>query len=232
VAIAGRVYTANLGIERIVVNLTANPRIRFLLLAGRESPIFQPGQTLGALAANGVGPEGRIIGAAGSQPVVASVSAERVAAFRAQVEVIDRRGELEPSVIAGEVRALLARAPGPFSATAALERAARPADEAAFVPIRPGGRRQPLVYDPAGFVVITVDAARREIVVRHYRANYRPAHELRGHSAEALLLGLLREQLVSQCSHAGYLGAELAKAEAALHLGLRYEQDQPLRRAT
>jgi hypothetical protein len=29
---------------------------------------------------------------------------------------------------------------------------------------------------------------------------------------------------------AAYLGGELAKAEAALRLGLRYEQDQPLRR--
>jgi transposase len=32
-----------------------------------------------------------------------------------------------------------------------------------------------------------------------------------------------------ELSHAGYLGAELAKAEAALRLDLRYEQDQPLR---
>jgi tetrahydromethanopterin S-methyltransferase subunit A len=47
-----------------------------------------------------------------------------------------------------------------------------------------------------------------------------------------MFLGLLREDLVSQLSHAGYLGAELAKAEAALCLGLCYEQDQPLRRDT
>lgn len=46
-----------------------------------------------------------------------------------------------------------------------------------------------------------------------------------------MLLGLLREGLVSQLSHAGYLGAELAKAEAALRLGssVRYEQDRALR---
>jgi hypothetical protein len=43
-----------------------------------------------------------------------------------------------------------------------------------------------------------------------------------------MLLGLLREGLISQLSHAGYLGAELAKAEAALHLDLRYRQDRPL----
>jgi hypothetical protein len=40
--------------------------------------------------------------------------------------------------------------------------------------------------------------------------------------------------LISQLSHAGYLGAELAKAESALRLGLGiyYEQDRPLRRST
>ena len=50
VAIAGKVYTANLGIERILVNVTTNPAIRFLLLCGKDSPLFHPGQSLVALA--------------------------------------------------------------------------------------------------------------------------------------------------------------------------------------
>jgi dihydropteroate synthase len=37
---------------------------------------------------------------------------------------------------------------------------------------------------------------------------------------------------VSQTDHAGYLGIELAQAEASLRFGLRYEQDQHLRRET
>jgi tetrahydromethanopterin S-methyltransferase subunit A len=78
--------------------------------------------------------------------------------------------------------------------------------------------------------VITPDLEARQIVVRHYRADNSPAHEMRGRNAGAVLLGLLREGLVSQLSHAGYLGAELTKAETALRLDLRYEQDQPLRR--
>src|SRR5258708_17405114 len=52
---------------------------------------------------------------------------------------------------------------------------------------------------------------------------------MRGRMAGSMLLGLLREGLVTQLSHAGYLGEELAKAQAALHLGLRYDQDRPLR---
>jgi len=52
VAIAGEVQTANLGIERIILNVTGNPSIRFLLLCGKESRLFGPGQTLGALFDN------------------------------------------------------------------------------------------------------------------------------------------------------------------------------------
>ena len=48
VAIAGQVYTPNAGIERIVANLNANPAIRFLLLCGRDSKLFLPGQSLSA----------------------------------------------------------------------------------------------------------------------------------------------------------------------------------------
>jgi hypothetical protein len=36
-------------------------------------------------------------------------------------------------------------------------------------------------------------------------------------------------ELVTQPGQAGYLGAELVKPEAAMRLGLRYEQDKPLR---
>ena len=46
-----------------------------------------------------------------------------------------------------------------------------------------------------------------------------------------MLLGLVREGLVTQLSHAGYLGEELAKAQTALQFGLRYDQDRPLRLA-
>jgi tetrahydromethanopterin S-methyltransferase subunit A len=95
---------------------------------------------------------------------------------------------------------------------------------------QPGGKREPLAYNTKGYFAITIDRSVGEIVVRHYLTDNSPAHEMRGRTGESLLLGLLREGLVSQLSHAGYLGAELARAEAALRLQLRYEQDQPLRR--
>jgi len=77
--------------------------------------------------------------------------------------------------------------------------------------------------------VITLDRPADQIVVRHYRPDHTPAHEMRGRNGSSMFLGLIRQRLVSQLSHAGYLGAELAKADAALRLGLRYAQDRPLR---
>jgi tetrahydromethanopterin S-methyltransferase subunit A len=227
VAIAGRLNTANLGIEDLVVNVTANPNIRFLLLCGKESPVFRQGQTLRALIENGTTADRRVIGAEGYEPLLKNVSMESVAQFRGQIELADRTGENDPRAIAAAARELASRTPGalPSSNTAGAD-ALR---ESAFVQIPPGGRRDPLWYDPKGFFVIRLDRAAGEIVTRHFLRDYTPAHEMRGHSAEAIVLGLLREELVSQLSHAGYLGAELAKAESALRLGLSYEQDRPLR---
>lgn len=238
VAIAGRLYTVNLGIERIVLNVTTNPAIRVLLLCGKESPVFQPAQGLRALYADGVDAEGRIVGAAGHLPVLRNVPRARIDRFRHQIELVDHTGETDIAALQAHVGELAARAPGPFSSgqddgTAlprGWERALPGADEAPpFVSIRPGGKRQPLAYDPNGFFIITLDRTASEIILRHYLPDNAPAHEMRGRSAEPMLLGVVREGLISQLSHAGYLGAELAKAEQALRLRLRYEQDQPLR---
>lgn len=238
VAIAGRTYTPNLGIERILLNVTANPAIRFLLVCGKESPIFQPGQALEALCHDGMTSDRRIVGAEGYFPVLANIPPERVEVFRRQVELVGLPGEMKPDAIRAQVRALVERTPGPYleawtddgagsSRATTVEKL--DVDRQQFKSLRPGGRRQPLAYDPRGFFVITLSRKRNQIVLRHYLPDNSPAHEMRGRSAEAILLGLLREGLISQMSHAGYLGYELAKAETALRLGLSYEQDQPLR---
>ena len=226
VAIAGRLNTANLGVEDLIVNVTANPHIRFLVLCGKESPIFRAGQTLRALVENGTTADRRIVGAEGFNPVLGNVTVERIDRFRRQIELTDQAGESDAAVIAATARALSARDPGAFEPEAAdSATSAGPA----FVQLAPGGKREALWYDPRGFFVITVDRPAAEMVVKHYTREYAPAHEMRSHSAEAIVLGLLREELVSQLSHAGYLGVELAKAETALRLELPYEQDRPLR---
>ncbi|MHB8646717.1 MAG: DUF4346 domain-containing protein [Thermomicrobiales bacterium] len=231
VAIVGEVHTANLGIERIVTNITDNAAIRFLLLCGKDSQLFRPGQTLCALMENGTDEAGEIIGAQGYHPVVRNVPRARIDAFRRQVELVDWTDEQDADLLREGISALAARSPGPFMSNVVDERAGVEPDggQARFTPIRLGGSRAPLTYDPKGFFVITVDRAARDIVVHHYLTDNTPAHEARGRNPESLSLALIREGLVSQLSHAAYLGAELAKAEAALRLGARYTQDRPLR---
>ncbi len=236
VAVAGRVYTANLGIEKILINITDNPNIRYLILCGRDSPLFHPGQTLRALWVHGVTPERRIISAAGYLPELRNLQHTCIECFRNQVELIDLTGETNIAQITARIQELASRDSRPFpdscdesEALARLGGDGSQGEAATFRPLQPGGRRQPLAYDPKGFFIITLDRKMGEMVVRHYLPDNTPAHIIRGRSSEAVLLGLLRENLISQMSHAAYLGTELAKAETALKLGLQYEQDQALR---
>jgi tetrahydromethanopterin S-methyltransferase subunit A len=234
VAIAGSVQTANLGIERIILNVIANPAIRFLLVCGKESRLFRQGQSLSALMENEVDEARRIIGAQGYEPILRTITPQQIAAFRRQVELVDWTGERDLETLRERISSLVARTPGRFEGLEQEEGALLTGTipQSTFTPIKPGGQRAPLTYDPKGYFVMTLDRSMGQIILRHYLPDHTPASEMRGRTAESMLLGLIREGLVSQLSHAGYLGGELAKAEAALRLGtgVRYEQDRPLRR--
>lgn len=233
VAIAGSVQTANLGIEQIVRNVTTNPAIRFLLLCGKDSRLFRQGQSLSALMENGVDEAGRIVGAEGYEPVLRNLARPQIDLFRRQVELIDWVGERDLDALRERVASLAARNPGRLTVTLQGGDAAQAAggQGLTFTTLQPGGQREPLIYDPKGYFVISLNRAAGQIVLRHYLPDHTPAHEMHGRRAETMLLGLLREGLVSQLSHAGYLGGELAKAESALRLGMgvHYKQDRPLR---
>jgi tetrahydromethanopterin S-methyltransferase subunit A len=227
VAIAGMVYTANLGITRIIVNLTSNPAIRFLLICGKDSALFRPGQSLVALSEHGVDGQKRIIQAVGYDPVLPSIDSKQVAQFRSQIEVLDWTGEEDVEVLQDRIKGLAVRNPGVFVSDRAESMTS--GNQEKFEPIRPGGQREPLIYDPKGYFVITIEPEQKEILLRHYLPDHTPSHEMRGRGTTSMLLGLLRDGLVTQLSHAGYLGEELAKAQTALQFGLRYDQDRPLR---
>jgi tetrahydromethanopterin S-methyltransferase subunit A len=229
VAIAGRVYTANLGIEKVIAHVTDNLAIRFLVLCGRESPFFKVGQSLKSLGLNGITPESHIVGAQGHLPQLNNLQPSRIEHFRRQVEVIDCIGETDLGRLDTVVQELIARNPGRFGEAAPfLDQTGSMEAEGEFKILHPGGHREPLAYDANGFFVISLDRKVSEIRVHHYLPDNTPAHSMSGRNAEAILLGLLRHGLISQMSHAGYLGSELTKAETALRLNLKYEQDQPL----
>ncbi len=86
--IMGSLRSANIGVEKIVVNMVANPRLRFLLVCGREDGHY-PGDALLKLAENGMDDRGNIIGALAQFPCLADLGRDAVERFRSQVEVID-----------------------------------------------------------------------------------------------------------------------------------------------
>ena len=97
--IMGTLRSANIGVEKIIVNMLSNPRLRFLLVCGREDGHY-PGDALLKLAENGVDDNGNIIGALAQFPCLPDIGRDAVERFRSQVEVVDL---LYPKESEGEI---------------------------------------------------------------------------------------------------------------------------------
>jgi len=98
-ALAGTVQTENIGLEKIICNLAANPNIRYLVVCGPESPGHMVGDAILALAANGVDDNKRIIGATARTPYLFNIADEQITRFRNQVQPLDLINEGSPEVI-------------------------------------------------------------------------------------------------------------------------------------
>ncbi|MCM2334097.1 MAG: DUF4346 domain-containing protein [Anaeromyxobacteraceae bacterium] len=217
-ALAGTLHTENLGIERIVRNVLANPHLRFLVVCGEDTIQaigHLPGQSLVALAENGVDEGGRIRGAAGKRPMLKNVSKSQVEAFRSQVEMVALVGERDPGRIEAAVASCAARDPGPF--------AGAPIDDAVSVV----AAREPtrLVLDPSGFLIVYPDR-QRGLVLEHYRNEGVLDCVIEGATPGAVGTAAVERGLLSRLDHAVYLGRELARAEESLRLGTPYVQDR------
>jgi tetrahydromethanopterin S-methyltransferase subunit A len=61
-ALSGMLQTENIGLEKMICNIVANPNIRYIVLCGRESAGHLPGESLLALKENGVSDTKQIVG--------------------------------------------------------------------------------------------------------------------------------------------------------------------------
>ena len=219
VAIVGTLHTENLGIERVVRNVLANPNIRFLVLCGEDTQQLighLPGQSLASLFQEGIDERGRIRGAPGRRPVLKNVRPEDVDVFLRQVELVSLIGEEGEGPILGRVEACLLRDPGPFVETTT--------DGA--VPQIEAGEPQRLISDPAGFFVVYPDSPRRRLVIEHYSNDGVLGCVIEGSTPAAVAATIIDRNLVTRLDHAAYLGRELARAERSLITGERYIQDR------
>ena len=98
-ALSGTVQTPNIGFEKMVCNIVANPNIRYLVLGGPESAGHSTGEAMKALFANGVDAKKRILGTQASHAVLYNVSAEMIDRFRKQLTLVDLQFESDPELI-------------------------------------------------------------------------------------------------------------------------------------
>jgi tetrahydromethanopterin S-methyltransferase subunit A len=225
IALVGTLQTENLGVERLVANVIANPSVRFLILAGADSRGIVghlPGRSLLALARDGVDERGAIIGAPGKRPVLKNIDREAIEHFRRTVEVVDLIGQDDARRIMQAAMSCAERDPGPAPAFTAL-RGIDPL--AGYVPER-------MVTDPAGYFVVHVDRGRRLLLLEHYTNDGWLDALVEGRSAAEVYTPAIDRELISRLDHAAYLGRELARAEHALASGTRYVQDGAAERLT
>lgn len=98
-ALSGTVQTENIGFEKIICNIVANPNIRYLILGGPESAGHLTGEALKALMQNSIDSKKRIIGVKAPHPYLFNIPVEFVERFRKQITLIDLQFEGDPEVI-------------------------------------------------------------------------------------------------------------------------------------
>jgi tetrahydromethanopterin S-methyltransferase subunit A len=218
-ALVGTMHTENLGIERIIRNVTTNPHIRFLVLCGEDTKQaigHLPGQSLQSLFENGVDERGRIRGARGRRPVLKNVTLEEIEAVRRQVEPVVRIGEERAEIIAEEVRRLSLRDPGPYPAALPFR----------SVETVQGKEPERLTLDKAGYLVVYPDPRRKRLTLEHYTNHGVFDCVIEGATPAALYATAIERGLLTRLDHAAYLGRELARAEQSLRTGEPYVQDR------
>ena len=113
-ALSGTLQTENIGLEKVICNVVANPNIRYLVVCGPESPGHLVGETILALMENGIDERKRIIGASAPTAYLFNIPAASIERFRRQITVIDLIDEGRPEVVREAVQACYQEEPTVF----------------------------------------------------------------------------------------------------------------------
>jgi len=98
-ALSGTVQTENIGFEKIICNIVANPNIRYLILGGPESGGHLTGEALKALMRHGVDEKMRIVGTDAPHPFLFNLPLKMIERFLKQLFLIDLQFEGDPGLI-------------------------------------------------------------------------------------------------------------------------------------
>ena len=98
VALAGRLFSENKGIDSLVRHVISNKNLETILLCGKDTPGHRPGHSLLNLYKNGIDSQGKIIGSSSPDPVL-TITKSDIHEFQTQIKLIDEIGETSISKI-------------------------------------------------------------------------------------------------------------------------------------
>jgi tetrahydromethanopterin S-methyltransferase subunit A len=98
-ALSGTLQTENVGLEKVICNVIANPNIRYSIICGPESPGHLVGDAINALYKNGIDENKKIIGTKAPAPYLFNIPKEWVDRFIKQTKLIDLVNEGSVDVI-------------------------------------------------------------------------------------------------------------------------------------
>jgi tetrahydromethanopterin S-methyltransferase subunit A len=222
-AIVGKTETENIGIDKVIKNVVTNSALRYLIVAGIDPKGHLTGQTLLALAENGVNENGRIIGSPGKRPMLRNVSIPEIQAFREQVQVIDMIGCESPAEISTRIEEVAQQVTTSCNCSecggkSPVSISTRPK----IIATEPG---EVVKMDKAGYFVIIPLVDKCVINVEYYAYDNSLLQVIEGTTARAIYHTIINNGWVTELSHAAYLGKELVKAELSLQHGYKYIQD-------
>ena len=113
-ALSGTLQTENIGIEKIVCNIVANPNIRYLIVCGEDVEGHNTGTAIKALVDNGIDERRTIIGSQAKTPYLFNIPLETISRFRDQLTLIDLIGETDPEIVTKGVWSCYQENPTPF----------------------------------------------------------------------------------------------------------------------
>ncbi len=222
-SIVGKTETENIGIDKVIKNVISSAALRYLIVAGTESEGHYVGQTLLALAENGVDEQGRVVGSIGKRPVLRNVSAVEIGAFREQIQVVDMIGCEELDQIAAKIAELSSRVGAPCGCSTCSDTV--PISISTTPVINVNEPDVEIALDKAGYFVILPLPEKGVINLEHYAYDNQLLRVIEGTTAREIYHTLIGNGWVTELSHAAYLGKELAKAELSLQHGFKYFQD-------
>jgi len=183
-ALCGSCKTENLGLEKVIANVIANPNIRFLLLCGTEVKGHLSGQTLVALHKGGV-KDGRVVGAEGAIPFIENLNEAAIKRFQEQVEIVNIMESEDIGAIKAKINELKAKDPGAFAGDAMVvevkEAAGGGAEEA-------GGEVRPLSGEMA-LITARMKVIEKMVTDIGYRNKF--ASGVYSGKIEGLMIGLI-----------------------------------------